>query len=59
VEAIKGDLSLSKVQKLEQLKAVHAQTDPQVRSILSPEQYQKLKEIRHKEIEQAVKKKLD
>ena len=59
VEAIKGDPSLSKVQKLEQLKAVHAQTDPQVKSILTPEQYQKLQEIRHKEVGQAVKKKLD
>src|SRR5690349_1226983 len=36
VEAIKSDPSLSKLQKLERLKAVHEQTDPQIRSILSP-----------------------
>jgi hypothetical protein len=54
VEAIKADLSLSKMQKVEQLKAVHDQTD---RSILTPEQYQKLQEIRQKEVEEAIKKK--
>ncbi len=58
VEAIKGDPSLSGVQKLEQLKAVHDQADPQVRSILSPQQYTKLQEIRQKEIQQTIKKKL-
>jgi len=57
VQAIKADPSLSKIRKLEQLKAVHDQADPQVRSILNPEQYQKLQEIRQKEIEQAIQKK--
>jgi Spy/CpxP family protein refolding chaperone len=56
VRAIKADTSLSKIQKLEQLKAVHDETDPQVRSILTPEQYQKLQEIRRSELQQAVKK---
>jgi hypothetical protein len=56
VEAIKADSSLSRFQKLEQLKVVHDQTDPQVRSILTPEQYQKLKEFRQKEVEQAIRR---
>jgi periplasmic protein CpxP/Spy len=57
LKAIKANTSLSKSQRLEQLKAVHDQTDPQVKSILTPEQYQKLQEIRQKEVEQAIKKK--
>jgi protein CpxP len=56
VRAIKADASLSKIQKLEQLKAIHDETDPQVKSILTPEQYQKLQEIRRSELQQAVKK---
>ena len=58
VEAIRSNPSLSGVQKLEQLKAVHARTDPQVRSILTPQQYQKLQEIRNREIQEAIKKRL-
>jgi Spy/CpxP family protein refolding chaperone len=46
VNAIKNDNSLSRTQKMEQVKAIHQQTDPQMRAILSPEQYQKLKQIR-------------
>jgi len=59
VEAIKADSSLTKIQKLEQLKAVHDQTDPQVKAILSPEQYQKLQGIRRQEVERVVEKKLN
>jgi Spy/CpxP family protein refolding chaperone len=58
VEAIRSNPTLSGVQKLEQLKTVHARTDPQVRSILTPQQYQKLQEIRNREIQGAIKKKL-
>jgi protein CpxP len=46
VQAIKNDNSLSKLQKVQQLKAIHQQTDPQMKAILSPEQYEKLKQIR-------------
>src|SRR5262252_9436704 len=35
VKAIKADTSLTKLQKLRQLKAVHDETDPQVKAILS------------------------
>ena len=59
VQAIKADPSLTKIQKLQQLKAVHDQTDPQVKAILSPEQYQKLQEIRRQELERIVEKKLN
>ena len=54
VQAIKNDNSLSKVQKMEQVKAIHQQTDPQMKAILSPEQYQKLKPIRQQTIRDAV-----
>ena len=53
VQAIKNDNSLSKVQKMEQVKAIHQQTDPQMKAILSPEQYQKLKQIRVQAIKDA------
>ena len=53
VQAIKNDNSLSKVQKIEQVKAIHQQTDPQMKAILSPEQYEKLKQIRVQAIKDA------
>lgn len=53
VQAIKNDNSLSKVQKIEQVKAIHQQTDPQMKAILSAEQYQKLKQIRLQAIKDA------
>src|SRR6478672_4422409 len=46
VNAIKNDNSLSSTQKMQQVRAIHQQTDPQMKAILSPEQYQKLKTIR-------------
>ena len=54
VEAIKNDNSLSKVQKIQQLRAIHQQTDPQMKSILSEEQYKKLQAIRQQAIKDAV-----
>lgn len=54
VQAIKNDNSLPKIQKIQQLKAIHQQTDPQMKTILSPEQYQKLKTIRQQTIGDAV-----
>jgi Spy/CpxP family protein refolding chaperone len=55
VRAIKNNTSLSPMQKMEQLRALHQQTDPQMKSILTPEQYQTLKDIRRQEIEQAMR----
>jgi protein CpxP len=48
LEAIRNDPSLSRVQKLQRLQAVHDQSNPQVKSILTPEQYQQLQAIRQK-----------
>jgi Spy/CpxP family protein refolding chaperone len=53
VKAIKDDNQLSKIQKVQQIRAIHQQTDPQMKAILSPEQYQKLKTIRQQAIRDA------
>src|SRR5215470_17504221 len=53
VEAIKNDNSLSKIQKVQQIRAIHQQTDPQMKAILSPAQYQKLQAIRQQAIRDA------
>ena len=54
VQAIKNDNSLNKIQKIQQLRAIHQQTDPQMKAILSPEQYQKLKAIRQQAVKDTV-----
>jgi cell division protein FtsN len=54
VQSIKNDNSLSKVQKIQQLKAIHRQNDPQMKAVLSPEQYQKLQAIRQETIRDAI-----
>jgi periplasmic protein CpxP/Spy len=54
VEAIKNDNSLSKVQKIQKIRAIHQQTDPQMKAILSKEQYQKLQTIHQQAIKDAV-----
>jgi Spy/CpxP family protein refolding chaperone len=54
VQAIKNDNSLSKIQKVQQVRAIHQQTDPQMKAILTPAQYQKLKTIRQQAIHDAV-----
>jgi Spy/CpxP family protein refolding chaperone len=53
VHAIKNDNSLSTMQKMQQLRVIHQQTDPQMKAILSPEQYQKLRQIRAQTIREA------
>jgi periplasmic protein CpxP/Spy len=53
VSAIKNDNSLSKIQKVQKLRAIHQQTDPQMKAILSPAQYQKLQGIRQQTIREA------
>jgi len=54
VQKIKNDNSLTKMQKMQQIKAIHQQTDPQMKAILSPAQYQKLQAIRQQAIRDAV-----
>jgi len=57
IEAIKNNTSLSGLEKIGQLRAIHNETAPQLQKILSPEQYQKLQAIRKQEIEEAIAKK--
>jgi protein CpxP len=54
VQAIKNDNSLTKIQKVQQLRAIHQQSDPQMKAILSPAQYQKLQAIRQQTIREAM-----
>src|SRR5436189_2215312 len=58
VQKIKNDNSLTKMQKMPQIKAIHQQTDPPMKAILSPAQYQKLQAIRKHAILDAVKERL-
>jgi Spy/CpxP family protein refolding chaperone len=53
VRAIKNDPSFSRMQKTQRIKAIHQQNDPQMKAILSPEQYQKLQAMRHKSLSDA------
>jgi Spy/CpxP family protein refolding chaperone len=54
VKAIKNDRSFSRIQKMQRIKAIHQQNDPQMKAILSPEQYQKLQAMRHKTLADAI-----
>jgi hypothetical protein len=58
LEAIKNNTSLGPMQKMEQHKAIHAQSDPQIKSILKPQQYEQLEQIRQQEIHAAMEKKM-
>ena len=57
LEAIKNNDSLSGLQKMKQLRAIHAETAPELQKILSPAQYQKLQAIREERIKEAMAKK--
>jgi hypothetical protein len=52
IKAIQENPSLSGKEKIKQLKHVHAQSDPLVKSILNPTQYKQWEQIRQDEIEQ-------
>jgi hypothetical protein len=45
------------IQKLQQIRALHEKTNPQVQAILNPQQYQQLQEIRKQEIETMIQQK--
>ena len=53
-EAIKNDPSLSGMQKMKQLHAIHSENAPQLQKILTPAQYQQLQAIREADIKKAV-----
>jgi Spy/CpxP family protein refolding chaperone len=57
LEAVKNNPSLGPLQKMEQIKAIHSQSDPQIKSILNPQQYQQLQQIRQQQIQEAMEKK--
>jgi len=46
LQAIMNDQSLSRMEKLRRLRAIHDQSNPQVKAILTPEQFQQLQIIR-------------
>jgi len=52
LQAIKNDPSLSRIEKLQRLRAIHQESNPQVKAILTPEQYQHLQEMRQKRLQQ-------
>ena len=58
VQAIKNDNSLSRMQKMQQLRAIHQKSDPQMKAILSPQQYQKLQQIRLQTIREATQSRI-
>ena len=53
-EAIKNNPSLPPMQKMKQLRAIHAESAPQLQKILSPAQYQQLQAIRQADIKKAI-----
>jgi Spy/CpxP family protein refolding chaperone len=57
IQAIKDNTSLTKLQKVEQIRAVREQSDPQVKAILTPEQYQQLQTIRQQEVQSMIQRK--
>jgi hypothetical protein len=54
LEAVKSNTSMSGMQKMRELRAIHAQNAPQLQQILSPAQYQKLQAIREESIKKAI-----
>ena len=54
VEKVKSDNSLSRMQKMQAIKSIHTQTDPQMKAILTPDQYKKLQDIRHQALKDAI-----
>jgi hypothetical protein len=53
-DAIKNDPSLSGMQKMKQLHAIHSENALQLQKILTPAQYQQLQAIREADIKKAV-----
>jgi hypothetical protein len=59
LEAIKNNRNLMGDQKEMSPKTIHQQTDPQVKIILSPQQYRQWQTLRQHQVEQAIKRKAD
>jgi hypothetical protein len=53
-DAIKNDPSMSGMQKMRALRAIHSENAPQLQKILTPAQYQQLQAIREADIKKAI-----
>jgi len=56
--AIRTNNSLSDVQKIQEVKSLQKQSDPQLKAILSSAQYDKLKVVRHQVVRWVTQKRL-
>jgi len=57
LKAIKSDTTLPPMQKLEKLRAIHQESDPKVKAILTASQYEQWQTIRQQEIREMMEKK--
>ena len=57
LKAIKADTTTPPMQKLEKIRAIHQESDPKVKAILTDAQYQQWQTIRQQEIREMVEKK--
>ena len=57
LKAVKDDTTLTGLQKLQKIRAIHAETDPKVKAILTPTQYEQWQTIRQQEIHDMIEKK--
>jgi Spy/CpxP family protein refolding chaperone len=57
LKAVKADTTLTGLQKLQKIRAIHAETDPKVKAILTPTQYEQWQTIRQQEIHDMIEKK--
>ena len=57
LKAVKEDTSMTGLQKLQKIKAIHEETDPKVKEILNADQYQQWQTIRQQEIHEMIEKK--
>lgn len=57
LKAIKADTTMPPMQKLEKIRAIHQETDPKVKSILTASQYEQWQTIRQQEIREMMEKK--
>src|SRR5437879_6903592 len=53
-EAIKNDSSMSGMEKMKALRAIHSENAPELQKILNPAQYQQLQAIREQDIKKAI-----
>ncbi|HUL32281.1 MAG TPA: hypothetical protein VL128_00240 [Candidatus Eisenbacteria bacterium] len=57
LKAVKADTSLTGMQKLQKIRAIHQETDPKVKEILTADQYQQWETYRQQEIHEMIEKK--